>query len=365
MVKIDTVKGGELLEILEGRHLRRSPPHLLFGRPYTEFPSILQIRWSELCFQAPPIKIYKLSNVFVCYQGLVFTEDGDVVEETIYETPTIAVENSQAEILGMLGNGYMGRGVTKALLIKKFGSNNYGHFLYEMAPKLHALRMAGIEVPGQLVLHDFPALNCVAADLFEMAGINRDRLVFSDSSPLHVSELIVVTGLSQHSLFASPIIQDFYDALVRDVEVGHQKNIYISRKGAQWRKFLDEESVEQVLASNNFDIVQPEQMTFREQIQLFKGARTIVGISGAALTNCLFCQPGSRLLCFMPENALEVLFWQLCNLGNLIYREWRVSETGSQVGMLPWDKNLIVDPTVLDGVVKNFLELGNVGDSVY
>jgi capsular polysaccharide biosynthesis protein len=359
MVKIASIigKGCELLGVLEGHHLRRSPPHLISHKPPSEFGPILQQGWSQLCIKVPPINIYKLSNVFVCDQGIVFTEDGDIVEETIHETPPVAVKNLTTQIKSIADNGYNGQVVNKAVLIKKYGSTNYGHFLYEMAPKLHALRLAGIEDNCRFVLHDCPTLNCAATDLFEMAGINRDQLIFSDSDPLRVEELIIVTGLSHHSIFASPVVQDFYDGIADDVEAGPQKNIYLTRKGASCRKFLDDKLVELIIAKNNFDIVYPEHMTFREQIQLFKGASNIIGISGAAFTNCLFCQPGSQLLCIMPENALEMLFWQLSNIGHLFYTEWRVSETGSQVGGLPWDKNLIVDLTVLDGILKSFLDL--------
>lgn len=352
MISITSVDGCELLGVIEGSQIRRSSPHIISSMPYNEFPQVLQTRWSELCFQAPPINIYRVPNVFVCDEGIVITTEGEVIEETIHQTPIDQIDRYTNQLKNVSINSTVG--VTKkAVLIKKYGSANYGHFLYEMAPKLYAIRLAGIDDTCKFILYDCPSLNCVATDLFSMAGINSGQLIFSDSTPMFVEELIVVTGLSRHSIYASPIIQDFYDDISRTINASTLKNIYVSRKGATRRTFINEDSVETLLIKNNFDIVQPEFMTLHEQIQLFKGAHNIIGISGAALTNCLFSQPDSRLLCIMPESALEVLFWQLCNISNVVYTEWRVNETGNAIGPLPWDKNLIVDMGVLDSTVKN------------
>jgi capsular polysaccharide biosynthesis protein len=42
-----------------------------------------------------------------------------------------------------------------------------------------------------------------------------------------------------------------------------------------------------------------EKLSFREQVELMFGAKVIVGASGAAFSNILFCQKGARVLSWL------------------------------------------------------------------
>jgi capsular polysaccharide biosynthesis protein len=44
-----------------------------------------------------------------------------------------------------------------------------------------------------------------------------------------------------------------------------------------------------------------EDYSFTEQIQLFKNAKFIIGPTGAAWTNIIFCPSTVKCLCWMPE----------------------------------------------------------------
>jgi capsular polysaccharide biosynthesis protein len=67
------------------------------------------------------------------------------------------------------------------------------------------------------------------------------------------------------------------------------KRIFISRKNASARRKFNEDAVIQLLSEFGFETVFPEKLSFADQISLFNQAEWIIGGSGAAFTNLLFC----------------------------------------------------------------------------
>jgi capsular polysaccharide biosynthesis protein len=55
-------------------------------------------------------------------------------------------------------------------------------------------------------------------------------------------------------------------------------------------------------------------MSFAEQIRVFNEAEFIAGVSGAALTNSIWCEPGTTVLSLAPANGAEFFFWDLSNI---------------------------------------------------
>lgn len=94
-----------------------------------------------------------------------------------------------------------------------------------------------------------------------------------------------------------------------------EKNIFISRKNTKTVRLKNEKVVRELFAENGFEIVFTEEMTFREQVECFGRARCIVAASGAALTNIIFCQPGTIIGCIFP---LEHNFYMYSTIAYLL-----------------------------------------------
>lgn len=59
--------------------------------------------------------------------------------------------------------------------------------------------------------------------------------------------------------------------------------------------------IERIAVDAGFDLVFPERLTFREQVQMMHDADCVVGPTGAAWANALFMRPGSRSLVWAME----------------------------------------------------------------
>ena len=77
----------------------------------------------------------------------------------------------------------------------------------------------------------------------------------------------------------------------------HSPLVYIGRGDASTRRLLNEQELfSTVLQPLGFHAHQLSKMSVASQISLFAGARIIVGLHGAALTNLVFCKKGTRVI---------------------------------------------------------------------
>lgn len=72
----------------------------------------------------------------------------------------------------------------------------------------------------------------------------------------------------------------------------HRRRLYLSRARAAVRRIVNEKEISDVLRQHDFEILEAENLTWREQANLFTSAIMIVAPHGAALANIVFCQPG-------------------------------------------------------------------------
>jgi capsular polysaccharide biosynthesis protein len=79
------------------------------------------------------------------------------------------------------------------------------------------------------------------------------------------------------------------------------RKIFISRKNTQAIRLKNEAEVKELFTKNGFETVFTEELSFQQQIQIFGQASVVIATSGAALTNILFCQPGTIIGCIIPE----------------------------------------------------------------
>jgi len=94
------------------------------------------------------------------------------------------------------------------------------------------------------------------------------------------------------------------------------RRLLVERKGPT-RKIQNFDEVQAFLTHEGFETVFLEGMSIREQILLFQSAEFVIGTHGAGLTNLLFCEPGTKVLEFMPSVEMRPFFWLISEGLNL------------------------------------------------
>jgi capsular polysaccharide biosynthesis protein len=77
-----------------------------------------------------------------------------------------------------------------------------------------------------------------------------------------------------------------------------KNRLYISRADARARKIANESEVTACLRRSGFTEIIAADLSFDEQVDLFRHASHVVSIHGAGLTNIVFCPPGAHILEF-------------------------------------------------------------------
>ncbi len=96
------------------------------------------------------------------------------------------------------------------------------------------------------------------------------------------------------------------------------RRLLIERKGSA-RRIRDFRSLQAFLIERGFETIILESMSIEEQILLFQGAEFVVGAHGAGLTNLLFCEPGTKVIEFMPVAEMRPFFWIISEKLDLVH----------------------------------------------
>ncbi len=110
------------------------------------------------------------------------------------------------------------------------------------------------------------------------------------------------------------------------MESSSQK-IFLARKGV-FRPY-NQDAVWAKLRSEGFQFVCLEDLSFAEQVNVMQHARLIVGPTGSAWTNLLFCNAGTKALCWMAEEYGEFSCFSHLAAAMGVDMDYLLYETGS------------------------------------
>jgi capsular polysaccharide biosynthesis protein len=246
--------------------------------------------WWTPDFQIPgrPFVIFKAEDVFYAPDlGLVAKEDGRVSRLARQQAGYVDPELSRlAALWNQCGSAPT---IDDASLVLPWGAaRNYGHFILDGLVSVPHLQGPFVTPPLQPWQRQHFAL--LGTDMVELSGplyrIRRAYYTSAFGQNMHNPNLHFLR-LRTAQLQAAP--------------PGAGGRIYVCRKG-QKRPLLCEDDLAAELRGRGFVTIQPELLPVRDQIAAFASADIIVAPTGAALANCLYCRPGTRVIEILPRD---------------------------------------------------------------
>lgn len=219
--------------------------------------------------------------------------------------------------------------------------HNHSHWLTAHLPKLLLLKQKGLL--GEVILP--PERTASMDGSLRMLGLEpNDFRSYDPDRPLFVEELTVV-GTDR---FRPELLQLVPKAFaISDADVPHRK-VFISRLGASRRRLVNEDEVWLLLEPQGFERVRMEDMTFEEQVALMRETSILVAPHGAGLTNMIFCPKGAQIVEIADLSFPNPNFYALASaLGH----DYWLAPAESLGELHPLEKDLRVDPTVVNGVL--------------
>lgn len=206
-------------------------------------------------------------------------------------------------------------------LFKEY-EQNYFHFVCELLPKLYMIELMGVD-------HSIPLLTSddLAPQFYEAIQLlkhpDRPLIKLKRNVPYAVERLTYLSDLSNvtDKYDAAPVRSDtfLHEELISamaasihkavDVANGRARKLYMMRTGVR-RKILNEGEIVEVAIRKDFDTPQVESLSFASQVHLFANSTVIVGGTGAAFTNLLWCKRGGRAIIMYPDHEYSnTTFW--------------------------------------------------------
>ncbi len=195
-------------------------------------------------------------------------------------------------------------------------SNNYYHFTMEILSRLdyvnhnEAYRSLPILIDASVQQYEqmkdlLAAVNETHPVVYVKEGalVKVHHLIHPSMNtwmPVNVSnrELFRISD----NLIAASGVENIRKAAQRYMVPQTDKKIFLSRRRTESKRIRNEDALAAKFAEAGFEIVFTEDLSYAEQVALFSSAGCVVGASGAALTNIIYCHPGTVVGCFIPED---------------------------------------------------------------
>lgn len=116
------------------------------------------------------------------------------------------------------------------------------------------------------------------------------------------------------NLIAKSAIENIREATKTYRLERENKKIFISRRKTSLSRITNEVEVAELFRQNGFEVICTEDLSYKEQVELFSSASCIVGASGAALTNLVYCNPGTVIGCIIPKKYKFCIYSSIAHM---------------------------------------------------
>ena len=291
----------------------------------------------EYAFRSPSIYLSELEDVTVHGgSGLVITGDraltdisaNDIEGRVLYRSGPIVRGNKKTFYLEVSSDT---KRLDTAINLCGIAASNYFHLTFEILSRYEYVKqyMEDKEIPVLLDedARKFPQyvelINTVLKDsnvvYVPLHGSVRCKKLIHPSMntwmPMNVRKKNDFR--TADNLVARSAIENIRKAATEYIRPNGARKIFISRKKASFSRIVNEAEVARLFNDNGYEIVCTEDLTYRQQVELFSSAACIVGASGAALTNVVYCNPGAVFGCVIPKKYNFCIYSSIAHMVGL------------------------------------------------
>jgi capsular polysaccharide biosynthesis protein len=219
-------------------------------------------------------------------------------------------------------------GIVAMCAIRQNWGSAYYHWIIEVLPYFLILK-ARHKIWNEIDYFYLNSLDCdFQKESLRAFGLDSSKVIESKKDPkIKAKKMYVPFEVYGDMKMPSPEILSklknvFLNAEQTQVNSKHPKNwqrIYISRSQAKHRKLVNEDILITFLKSQNFTIVNLENMSVSEQANIINSSQVIVAPHGAGLTNIVFANPGTTVIEIFSPNYINCCYWLVAQAMQLKY----------------------------------------------
>ncbi len=191
----------------------------------------------------------------------------------------------------------------------------YWHWLLDVVPRLLMLEEMGKMAQSFFIQDKLP----FQYEMLEYLGVlPNGRIIDCEEFPMISASTLVVPchQIMEGREFPKWVCQRLREKFLPFSTVrkaGSPARVYISRAQARQRRIANEAELLPILRDYGFHVVRLEELTFGEQMGLFRNAEVVVAPNGSGLANLVFSSKGTTVIELFPHipkalNAMELSF---------------------------------------------------------
>ncbi|KUO58034.1 MAG: hypothetical protein APF84_18595 [Gracilibacter sp. BRH_c7a] len=209
--------------------------------------------------------------------------------------------------------------IKEAIFLLGFASCNYYHLTVELLAKLEYIDKNHDLCHLPIVVDEIIVKTPQLKQLLQVMNVKNHPIIpIKNEYKYRVKKLIYLSDCSWMPVNikdnTSLINEDFRvserslkyirDTVIAQLQIGKtdaRRNIFISRKSTKNQRLINEKEVADLFCQYGFEVICPEELSFKEQVKAFSEASYVAGTSGAALTNIIYCHPEATFICIIPK----------------------------------------------------------------
>lgn len=177
---------------------------------------------------------------------------------------------------------------------------NYGMWLLLAIPSAREFVESDSEYDRFLCLSEKPWQRL----MLETAGVDERSMIRQDRRRYYRCKSLSMVRHSYRDLYVTDGDRQIFHDLARQVQhksrQDYPRKVFLSRlsrtRAGGYRGLTNEEDLLKGVIDLGFEIVEPELLSFEEQIGLFSSVDVVAGLGGAGMFNSVFCRPGTKIL---------------------------------------------------------------------
>lgn len=304
-----------------GEFLFDKPNELYYCEPLFDHNSIIKPKltlvsgYKEYSVILDSVKIIGGSNLILLFEDKVIYDliHNDKNHKFRYTDKAIIYTNNEfCVIKAERRTNKLTTWIDKGVFLCGNYSWNYYHFIFEILIKLYQLDGLNLNKNIPILIDRICVEIPQYHELLTILNKDKRKLIALESGKKYFvnrlyyfscPNIIPPNFINDRNIKAEDVLFDLetinylrHNLLTYKSNSKFSHRLFISRSKASRRRQFNEDDVFEELRKYYFEKVHPEDYSIRDQIAMFNNAKIIIGGSGAAFTNILFCKPKCKIL---------------------------------------------------------------------
>ncbi len=260
-------------------------------------------------------KIYEIEDARIFTdnnENLAIIKDNKIIPQMSFQQVKGELKSAKFNSVIIKGTNSFVKNITGNVfnLAQGGSGNNFFHFVFDIIPKIFILK-SKINL-SKIDFYYVSDPKKWQIKIFNMIGVKYKNLLSSKKyNHIYAKKIFTVdhpwyyNGKVQTSVRNIPkwiIYLHRKNFLKKSLNIKCSKKIFLDRSGSEFNhcQIKNFHIIKDLLKKNNFQIIKPEKISFREQIHVFKNASIIMGAHGASFTNIIYCKTATKIIEIMP-----------------------------------------------------------------